>query len=532
MDLKAVKTSEISTDQEVRAFLDGNPSVSAVVLSSGDVFFVKNKGQEFVYNALFKLIKRIYGRCNKQVVTPIEFQQWKQTNEKKKEQQKSDKTADKLNTSLEWIFQQAIDQRASDVYLIIGPENARVEIKIYGSKQDLCNFNSVQGYNLANMIWSSAQNNQYNRSEPCDCSFSFPHNQKVYRIRANSVCTANGGNTIACRIRDPREIHNVEELGYSEDQLELLRRINSIPGGLILFTGATNSGKSTSVTSYMRSVPSTAHMIEVADPVEVELENCTHVEIDRYHQDHEAIFMQILASFVRQNPDVLVLGEIRDRRTAEAAVNMAIQGKRVYSTLHSATAVGVFARLSGLGVPDHILSLPEFIAGIVSQSLVPVPCINCGIGYTEVPDSYLKRQVLGIEGIEIDNLRFCYTDGCAQCKGGISGQTLVAEVHPYGLDDGGVHQIIKRKEYFHLEKYMRIEHKVMSKWDHAIHKMNHGEIEPVETLRIIGMMTKGVESNQDKVFELGSKVKGKTSRKAFSVPFEKDQMELTRDRLS
>ena len=143
------------------------------------------------------------------------------------------------------------------------------------------------------------------------------------------------------------------------------------PGGLILITGETNSGKSTTMAALMDSSSRNQRMIEIADPCEVEFDHCTHVELDHYRDDAGEAFKNILAATVRQNPDALVLGEIRDEITAQAAQNMAIQGKRVFSTLHTQSCVAAIPRLASFGVDHHLLSLREFIAGIVNQNLVP-----------------------------------------------------------------------------------------------------------------------------------------------------------------
>lgn len=483
MQLKNVTIADICTDREIKAMLSANStSLRAAVLSSGQIFYVPSKDNPRLESMLFKLVARVCGDCEKTRVTPIEFEQWQRQSDTSKKPQSEKKG---INTSMEWVFNKAIEQRASDVYLFIGRYETRLEFKVFGYKRLIERFESDQGRRLASLIWSSA-NSQFDQSAPCDASFSFDSAGKTYRIRANGMLTSDGGNTIACRIRDPKEILNVEDLGYAKAQLEAINAICGSSGGLILFTGATNSGKSTSVTALMGAVPRTEHMIEVADPVEVELENCTHIEIDRYHKNHEEIFGRVLASFVRQNPDVLVLGEIRDERTAAAAVNMAIQGKRVYSTLHSTTAAGVFARLHGLGVPDHVLALPDFIAGIISQNLVPTSCSVCAISYDVVSKERAAHEIAMLAGLDHQGLRFLNSAGCDKCTRGIAGQTLVAEVHPYTLDEGEVYKIITAKEYYLLTNYMRQVHNVISKEEHAVEKMNRGEIDPFATMRIIG----------------------------------------------
>lgn len=489
MELKDFLLGDLCKDKGVQIMLDANNiSLKALINISGDVFYVPTDNTR-LERLLFDTVERACGRVIKHEITIFQYNEWHGSADASKKREKS-VTVNRggaSGLSLELMFNTAIENKASDVYLFIDKDRTRLEMKTFGIKYPVDTFDANQGRRLASLIWSAA-NNQYDASSPCDASFSFPHENKIYGIRANSVCTSENGNTISCRIRDPKAILDIAGLGYSACQLSAIDSICAAAGGLILFTGATNSGKSTSVTALMGTVPSTAHMIEIADPIEVVMPNCTHIQVDRFHKDHEMLFNRLLASLVRQNPDVLVLGEIRDKRTADATVNMSLQGKRVYSTLHSTTAAGVFSRLNGLGVPDHVLSLPDFIAGVVSQNLVPIPCSHCCLSYTEAIKDKTEFEKKSLVQLQLDkaNARFISPQGCSNCFNGVSGQTVVAEVHPYSLDDGAVYEIIIAKEFYRLQAYMRKTHGVLSKVEHAIEKINVGAVDPLATMQIVG----------------------------------------------
>lgn len=490
MSLNKVVLRDICKKQEIIARLEGlGKDYKVIVLNDGRIYYVepvslagKRRMQKF-----FNGVKPILGVIQITTVTVIEFGQWENANVNRLNKQSDQRTttAIAINESVDWIFQTAIRKKASDVYLFIGRDETRFEIKIYGIKSVEAKFNTEVGLRLANLIFTAAKG-QFDRTQPCDCSFSQDCDGKTYRIRGNSLPTSNGGNTLACRIRDPKEIKNIDSLGYLPEQLRDLETICSAPGGLVLFTGATNSGKSTSVTSLMSDVPTTSHMIEMADPVEIELPNCTHVELDRYHKDHDSRFNLVLAAFVRQNPDVLALGEIRDERTAKAAVNMAIQGKRVFTTLHSTSAAGVFTRLEGLGVEDYVLALPEFIAGVISQNLVPVSCDKCGLNFNQIRPYLSEKVATYLASLDTTNMVFSNKNGCEECICGVTGQTLVAEVHPFVGDSGGLYEIITSKKYYEILNYMVKAHSILTKVEVANIKMIRGEIDPLATMRIVG----------------------------------------------
>ena len=295
------------------------------------------------------------------------------------------------------------------------------------------------------------------------------------------------GNSVVCRLRDPSFVLPVERAGYSERQKEHIRAMSAAPGGLVLITGETNSGKSTTAAGLLESLPHTQKIIAIEDPVEVVFGHVTHVEINRYHEKAEQIFRKVLAATVRQNPDTLFLGEIRDRMSAEAAMDMAIQGKRVISTVHTQSCTAAIPRLALLGVQEDLLALREFIAGIVNQNLVPVVCSKCGLD--RHPDRRLDDRYRRLFG---DGCRHINPQGCPSCAGGVEGQTLVAEVYPLCLDrGGGAHRLIAEKDFVGLERHMHAKWGVVAKHDHAREKVSAGQVDPQECEAIIGAFVDG-----------------------------------------
>ena len=237
----------------------------------------------------------------------------------------------------------------------------------------------------------------------------------------------------------------------------------------------------------MRDAPRSQRMIEIADPVEVEFDHVTHIELDHYREDAEGLFRDIMAAIVRQNPDSLILGEIRDELTARAAMTMAIQGKRVFSTLHTQSCVAAIPRLASLGVDAHLLTLREFIAGIVNQNLVPVTCQACALDVHPDPQRHQRYRSL------FGPVKYINPAGCDACRGGVTGQTLVAEVYPLYLDRKEAHRLIARNELFRLAQYMTKEHGVETKEEHARSKVAAGIVDPQAAEEIIGEWSLGAQ---------------------------------------
>lgn len=470
------------SDKAILEYIEGaRLSEKMLVNAEGDVTVIAGSVDARYMRTLCRMIEDRYGRYpNVTQVTPFEFDQVSQSISKRKSGTQQAEARRAGNDTVQYVLDTAIERNASDVYLDIRGEAAALSFRIHGQVKKIQTMDADKARNVARGLFNKAVNAQWEEKTPCDTAFSHESGGRLYRVRVNSLPDTRG-QSLSLRIRDPRFILPLAESGYSEHQVSLINRICKAPGGLILITGETNSGKSTTLAGLMETAPRGERMIEIADPVEVEMDHCTHVEIDRYSDHAAELFRRVLAATVRQNPDTLVLGEIRDWETADAAQNMAIQGKRVLSTLHTQSCTAAIPRLENLGVDRHLLKLREFIAGIVNQNLVPVICPHCGLDAHPDPRENERYRRL-FDGA----CRFINPAGCEACVSGVSGQTLVAEVFPLTLDRNRAHQIIGDQELWKLDGYMKAEFQVQTKQDHARSKVVAGRIDPDRTEAIIG----------------------------------------------
>ena len=471
-----------TTDNQINDYIVSN-NLDVMVRSTGEVFAAGNVDRRLIRGLTMIVKSRLKVESAVTLVSPIEWQQLKDKTTRRKAGMVQDRVAQTGNATVEYVLAKAVEAGASDIYLDIREQTAVLSFRIFGAIQRIEEFDVEIAKGVARGLWNRSRHSQWVESDPVDTAFTYHHEGHEYRIRGSSLKDTRG-NSIVCRVRDPGYILPLDKSGYSDHQVSLIKRICMAPGGLILITGETNSGKSTTMATLMDSSPRNQRMIEIADPCEVEFDHCTHVELDHYREDAAEAFKNVLAATVRQNPDALVLGEIRDEITAQAAQNMAIQGKRVFSTLHTQSCVAAIPRLVSFGVDHHLLSLREFIAGIVNQNLVPLVCPRCCRGRHEDADK--DRRYRTLFGPDI---RYINPSGCDQCVSGISGQTLVAEVYPFFLDRKDAHKYISNRELFRLETYMRKEFNIESKQDHARGKARLGLIDPEKTEEIIGEWT-------------------------------------------
>ena len=470
------------SDRAILEYIEGAGLAEKILVGAeGGVTVIAGSVDGRYMRTLCRMIEDRYGRRPPVTeVTPFEFDRASQAVASRKSGSQQAEARREGNDTVQYVLDTAIGKNTSDVYLDIREEGAVLSFRIHGQVQQVQTMDADKARNVARGLFSKAVNAQWEEQVPCDTSFSHDCRGCLYRVRVNSLPDTRG-QSLSMRIRDPRFILPLDASGYSDHQVSLIHRICRAPGGLILITGETNSGKSTTLAGLMATAPRGERMIELADPVEVEMDHCTHVELDRYADNSEELFRRVLAATVRQNPDTLVLGEIRDRETADAAQNMAIQGKRVLSTLHTQSCTAAIPRLENLGVDRHLLKLREFIAGIVNQNLVPVVCPECGLDAHPVARENERYQRL-FDGA----CRFINPQGCDACVSGVSGQTLVAEVFPLTLDRNRAHQIIGDQELWKLDDYMKSEFRIETKQDHARGKVLAGRIDPDRTEAIIG----------------------------------------------
>ena len=479
--LTEVRDSDMTAAPAIVRYLETHDRLQGLVTREGLVYLAPDHALRRVRKGLLDLVAAAIGAPTVIDITTLDYQRWRGAHQAKSGRERAAAKLD-ANRTVRYVFERAIEARASDVYIDIGRTETVLSFRIFGFKREIERFGAEEGLNLARSLWSMSPGGQFDAAQPCDCALTFDYGGHNYRIRGNCVKEIRG-NAIVARIRDPAFILGLDECGYSGQQVSHIQRLCRAPGGLIVITGETNSGKSTTLAGLMAAEPAHQKMIEIADPVEVEFEHVTQIEINRYHEDAEALFRRILAALVRQNPDVLVLGEIRDALTAQAAMNMAIQGKRVYTTLHTQRCVSAIPRLANLGVDKELLAQPSFLAGIVNQNLVPVVCPHCALKAHPAPVLEGRYRQLFPQA----PLRFINANGCDQCSGGISGQTLVAEVYPLHLDrDGEGHRLIAAGDFVGLDQYMQKRWHILTKHQHAASKVTAGTLDAAATERIIG----------------------------------------------
>lgn len=329
------------------------------------------------------------------------------------------KKAYRISRILEIILAGSISLKASDVHLEPENESVRLRYRLDGVLTDILHFDS-ETYNLLVSRIKLISELKLNVKEKAqDGRFSIKLKDVEIEVRT-SVLPGPNGESVVMRVLNPNTIAGeLDSLGIHPKLLEILYKIIRKPNGLVLTTGPTGSGKTTTLYAFLRKIYTPdIKVITIENPIEYHLDGIVQTQTDT---EKGYSFAEGLRSALRQDPDVIMVGEIRDSETAEVAVNAALTGHLVFSTLHTNNAAGSFPRLLDLGINSKVMS--SSITASIAQRLVRTLCDKCKKEKVlEGKDKEVVEKVIGgitdstyLEGIQKEKV---WTPvGCPECNG-------------------------------------------------------------------------------------------------------------------
>ncbi len=264
------------------------------------------------------------------------------------------------------IFQEAIKENASDIHFESNDKTGIVRFRIAGDlslhqKINLELFNSI-----SSRIKILADLNILEKRLPQDGRIKIQLEKSEIDLRVSIVPSSKGESIVLRILKKDKKLFSLEELGFSENQLSTIKKMISCPNGLILISGPTGSGKTTTLNSILTKLADgRKKIISIEDPVEYTIENVNQIQIN---ENIGLTFESILRRVLRQDPNIIMLGEIRDKTTAELCIRAALTGHLVFSTVHTNNAVSIITRLLNLGVENFMIA--AVLRGIISQRLV------------------------------------------------------------------------------------------------------------------------------------------------------------------
>src|SRR5213595_2265631 len=320
------------------------------------------------------------------------------------------------------ILAQAVKEKASDIHIEPFQNTLKLRYRIDGELVPAESPPKALQLTITSRIKILAGLNIAERRVPQDGRFRIRVLGKEIDLRISILPTAHG-EKIVIRILDKASLTgSIDQMGMDADTLSKFKKAIDAPHGMILVTGPTGSGKTTTLYSVLHELNSPEYnIVTVEDPIEYELVGVNQVAV---RNDIGLDFASALRSILRQDPDIVMVGEIRDNETADIAVKAALTGHQVLSTLHTNDAAGAIARLDDMGIEPFLISSSVIMA--CAQRLVRRVCLVC-----KEPLTYPSKMFedLGIDPLFFDGVTIYRGRGCERCKNtGYSGRTAIIEV--------------------------------------------------------------------------------------------------------
>ena len=320
------------------------------------------------------------------------------------------------------MVEQAVRQRASDIHVEAEPDRVRVRCRVDGVLYSVANYSLKLLPAIVARIKIISGLDISEKRKPQDGRFSITVDRREYDVRVSTLPTVYGEKCVL-RLNQKKALSlNKRILGLSEEDLVKFDKILSKPNGIVLVTGPTGSGKSTTLYTALSELNSDmVNIVTVEDPVEANIEGINQVQVN---VKANLTFANALRSILRQDPDIIMIGEIRDSETASIAVQASITGHLVVSTLHTNDTASSVTRLLDMGVESYLIA--DSTVGIIAQRLVRRLCPNCKRERTVYPH---EAEYMNLPQELRQTQKICEPVGCQRCNGtGYFGRIGVYEI--------------------------------------------------------------------------------------------------------
>lgn len=414
---------------------------------------------------------------------------------------RDDKNSSDVSVLVEEITVAAFKEGATDIHICCRENTGMILFRVYSKIWRYKQFPSSVCLQIASYLYttmadpkSRSQPSFQNEAKSLSCMIRTVYQNSSYKLRYKFIGMADGWDVImrVLKVESPDQKKlSFSDLGYEESQIKQIELAVSRSIGLVAITGPTGSGKSTTLKTMMEFDPNRKFKkrYSIEDPVEYKIYGVSQIPIQR--NDHEvdgtnASFTGVLRDILRADPNDVMVGETRDKSTASMLADAVLTGHKMYTTLHTASAIGAYLRLNRLGLDRHILADRQFVAVMIFQRLMPVICDHCKLNAMEhgLLSPMQQHHLANRFGLNLHSIYCANPDGCEFCKNGYKGSTVVAEVltpdaqlRGYiadGRDD-------EAEQYFRKSRIAGFDDANMvgkTAYEHALYKLSCGLIDP------------------------------------------------------
>ena len=373
------------------------------------------------------------------------------------------------------IISQSVKARSSDIHIEPYQDSFKVRYRVDGILYDLLTPPKWIQPALISRIKVMSKMNIAEKRLPQDGRLDVKIGNQEIDVRISTIPTSFGERVVMRLLNKSGSLLNLTDIGLKPERLDLLKNLVKSPNGIILVTGPTGSGKTTTLYAILSSINKPEiNIITIEDPVEYQLKGISQIQVN---SKIDLTFARGLRSIVRQDPDIILIGEVRDKETAEIAVQSALTGHLVFSTLHTNDSASAITRLVDIGIEPFLIS--SSVIAVAAQRLLRVLCSDCKEPYT--PDGMALKSA-SITPDQIINNRIYRASGCKKCfNTGYRGRIGIFEIM---VMNSNLKKLILKTYDSNLIKKEALTHNMITLRQDGIQKVLQGISTIEEVLRV------------------------------------------------
>ncbi len=396
------------------------------------------------------------------------------------------------------LLNKACRERASDIHIRVKRNSTEIYFRIHNDLIRVGSQTSEYGERLLATLYgamTSVSDSSYKPTERQDASIADRDKLPplLYGVRIATAPT-NEGTVMVMRLlyNDAGDTIDLRPLGFSDGHAELLQRLKEQPTGMNIISGPTGSGKSTTLqrvlTGAIQEADYKLHVLTVEDPVEYPIDGAVQTSVTNAGSEEERsrMFSAAISNAMRLDPDTIMIGEMRDKASAQSALRASMTGHQVWTTVHANSAMAIVDRLIDLGLPMSMVADHMVVTGLISQRLVKLLCPHCKVRLREQPQALPAAALARVRqavGAAFDQV--CIAGpGCEHCREqGTAGRTVVAEVI---TPDAEFFNYVRAGEKGQALEYWRRQLGGQTLQEHAIAKIQAGLVDPRMAEKVVG----------------------------------------------